>query len=62
MAFTTPFVLSVTVDKNRITVDNYKEIMSVFQEVRRKNKYPEVGLAFKFAEIGYLGNAFIIIV
>jgi hypothetical protein len=31
MSFNTPFVLSVTVDKNRVTVDNYQEIMNVFK-------------------------------
>lgn len=31
MSFNTPLVLSVVVDKNRITVDNYKEIMNVFK-------------------------------
>lgn len=56
MSFNTPFVLSVTVDKNRITVDNYKQIMNVFKEIRRNNMYPQIGLAFKFADIGYLGN------
>lgn len=40
MSFNTPFVLSVTVDKNRITVDNYKQIMNVFKEIRRNNMYP----------------------
>ena len=30
--------------------------METFKEIKKKNRFPEVGIALKFAEIGYLGK------
>ncbi len=30
--------------------------METFKEIKRKNKFPEVGIGLKFAEVGYLGK------
>lgn len=30
--------------------------METFRQIKRNNPFPEVGLALKFAEVGYLGK------
>lgn len=48
--------MSLTIDKNRVSTQNYKKLMDTFKEIKRKNKFPEVSIALKFAEVGYLGK------
>lgn len=54
------YEMKLTVDKNRITRDGYRNLVKVFQKLKIENAYPNVGFSLKYDEIKERDTPFLI--
>ena len=56
MANPAPFVCTLRVDRNRISDEQFKRLMRIFGQLKRKNVYPDVAFDLKMKPIPYAGK------
>ena len=50
-----PFICSVRVDRNKISEEDYLNIVRIFGEIKRNNSFPDVAFTLKLKEVPYGG-------
>lgn len=54
-----PFLCTLTIDRNRITEDEYTRIMNIFGEMKRKNLFPDVAFTLRLKPVSYAGSSYL---
>lgn len=51
-----PYACSITIDRNKISPKEEREILKVFSKLKQEDEFPGVSFVLKFSETEYRGE------